>query len=41
MDALSAISNIKKPRKTKKKLLEDFKIISPSSPLRQQIKDML
>jgi len=41
MDALSAISNIKKPRKTKKKLLGDFKIISPSSPLRHQIKEML
>ena len=43
MDALSKISNavIKKPRKTKKKMLEDFKIISPTSPLRQQIREAL
>ena len=42
MDVLSVISNklIKKPRKTKKKL-EDFKIISPTSPLKQQIKEAL
>jgi NAD-dependent DNA ligase len=40
MDVLSEIL-IKKPRKTKKKLLEDFKIISPSSPLKQQIKEAL
>ena len=43
MDALSKISNavIKKPRKTKKKMLDDFKIISPTSPLRQQIREAL
>ena len=41
MDILLANSNVKKPRKTKKKLLEDFKVISPSSPLRHQIKEML
>ena len=42
MDILSAINNsvIKKPRKTKKKL-EDFKIISPTSPLKYQIKEAL
>ena len=40
MDVLSTIL-IKKPRKTKKKLLEDFKIISPTSPLKQQIKEAL
>lgn len=40
MDALSEIL-IKKPRKTKKKMLEDFKIISPTSPLRQQIREAL
>jgi len=39
MDVLSEIL-IKKPRKTKKKL-EDFKIISPTSPLKQQIKEAL
>jgi NAD-dependent DNA ligase len=42
MDVLSAITNtIKKTRKTKKKILEDFKIISPTSPLKQQIKEAL
>jgi NAD-dependent DNA ligase len=32
---------IKKPRKTKKKLLSDFKIISPTSPLKQQIREAI
>ena len=43
MDDISKISNtvVKKPRKTKKKMLEDFKVISPTSPLRQQIKEAL
>ena len=35
------IIKIKKPRKTKKKLLSDFKIISPTSPLKQQIREAL
>ena len=43
MDDISKISNIivKKTRKTKKKMLEDFKVISPTSPLRHQIREAL